>query len=257
MAQPGTIASKNFAIPSYNTTRRQINFCINEFMLSSSITLTGSLQDIFSFSTFLHLTSSEIDKSTLLYRHAVRYVVGMTVFSLLYFLRRKHTFRKVRKRRSAMAGGRGVGSKPPSADCTRSSSSRTVCEKISPWLAVDWLESGGCVSTQCLNPGDLLQAAQRRSGGRSLLTRGEQKIQTLSAFMSLRIFLSLTCFYPSPHALSVFLTNSFFFFFDVFEAGERISMPPSFLRVMEPPLGCEASCPHATRAGFSNHLLLQ
>lgn len=72
--------------------------------------------------------------------------------------------------------------------------------------------------------------------------------------------------FPIPHlllplplpALSVFLPiYLFIYFFGVFEAGERISMPPSFLRVMEPPLGCETSCPHATRAGFSNHLLLQ
>lgn len=62
---------------------------------------------------------------------------------------------------------------PPSVDCTGSSSSRTVCEKISPWLPVDWLESGGCVSTQCLNLGDLSQAPRHSSGGWSLLTGGE------------------------------------------------------------------------------------
>lgn len=49
----------------------------------------------------------------------------------------------------------GWGGQPLSADCTRSSSSRAVCEKISPWLVVDWLESGGRVSTQWLNPGDI------------------------------------------------------------------------------------------------------
>lgn len=71
-----------------------------------------------------------------------------------------------------MAGEEG-GGQPLSADCTRSSSSRPVCEKISPWLVVDWLESGGRVSTQWLNPGDLLRAARRRRGGRNLLTAGE------------------------------------------------------------------------------------
>lgn len=58
---------------------------------------------------------------------------------------------------------------------------------------------------------------------------------------------------PPPPPLSFSLIP----FLGVFETGERISMPPSFLRVMEPPLGCETSCPHATRAGFSNHLPLQ